>query len=99
LASETSAWMAPAPPRRGLAAVRMTTPVHNQIGVQDVAFWDTGPLGLHFGKVAGGPRERQCPMEVAAIEEGSAYPTKRIPAILVLSFFCLGTWSVIGMSD
>ena len=87
LASETSAWMAPAPPRRGLAAVRMATSVHSQIGVKDIAFWDTGPLGLHFGKVAGGPRERECPMEVAALEEGSAHPTQEDPRCVSRSFW------------
>jgi hypothetical protein len=76
LASETSARMAPAPPRRGLAAVRMSVPAHSRIGMRDVAFWESGPLGLHFAKVAGGMQERARPLEVTAVEEGGAQATE-----------------------
>ena len=36
----------------------------------ELAFWEPGPLGVHFGKVKGSPEERERPMEVAALEAG-----------------------------
>lgn len=85
LAAESSARMAPAPPRRGLAAVRMAAPSHSRIGMKDVVFWNSGPLGLHFAKVAGGIPERARPMEVTAVEEGGAQQTICPPLALNLT--------------